>query len=93
MRLILPASIILALAACVPHPVGGNPYGLVVMQHPETKQTVSCDGAGATNAGGMIGDQHRQRAINSCVMQYQRAGFVPVGGAPEDGPLMAIVPP
>ena len=83
MRFILLATVALShLVACVPAPVGENPHGIIVMQHPETKQAVSCDGAGATNSGGLIGEAARQRVINACVVQYEAAGFRPVDAQP-----------
>ena len=72
MRLAIAIAALAALAGCAPTP---NP---VVLQHPQTKQTVSCDGGGL-NTGGLIGESQMRGHIASCVEQYQRAGFVSVG--------------
>jgi len=50
----------------------GSPSRVVILQHPETKQTVKCE----VDPWGHI---NRTLQIDDCVNAYQKAGFKPVG--------------
>jgi hypothetical protein len=58
--------LLFVLAGC------GSPTRVVVMQHPETKQTVECkiDPWGSVN---------RNSQIDACVTSYEQAGYRKVG--------------
>ena len=55
------------LAGCV------SPSSIVVLQQPETKQTVECK----VDPWGSISNK---RQIDKCVAAYKQAGYVVVGG-------------
>ena len=65
MRVILVAWMLL-LAAC------GSPSRVVVLQHPQTKQTVECrvDPWGSMNRTGQI---------DACVSAYKKSGYEVIG--------------
>ena len=65
MRFILLASLLL-LAAC------GSVSRVVVLQHPQTKQTVEC-------RVDPWGDVRRTHQIESCVDAYKKAGYAVIG--------------
>lgn len=66
-RLITTLTIASALTACV----GSQ----TVMQHPDTKQVVTCDGSATSlAAGGLIGQSITH---SNCVEQHKQLGFVP----------------
>lgn len=60
------AVLLILLSAC------GNPARVVIMQHPETKQTVECkvDPWGHVN---------RTKQIDDCVEAYRKAGYKVTG--------------
>jgi hypothetical protein len=65
MRLILVACVLL-LSPC------GSASRVVVLQNPQTKQTVEC-------RVDPWGDMRRTRQIEDCVVSYKRAGYAVVG--------------
>ena len=56
----------LFLAGC------GSPSRVVVLQHPQTKQTVEC-------RVDPLGDVRRTTQIKNCVNAYEQAGYTVVG--------------
>ena len=58
------------LSAC------GSPSRVVVLQHPDTKQTVQC-------RVDPWGDMRRTTQIESCVRAYEQAGYRVVGDSGE----------
>lgn len=59
---------VMLLSACGTY----SPARVVVMQHPETKQTVEC----RVDPWGHI---DRQLQIDSCIKSYEQAGYKKVG--------------
>jgi len=66
MKRIIAVAGLLALAGCV------SPSRVVVLQQPETKQTVEC----RVNPWGSISNANQ---INKCVNAYKQAGYSVVG--------------
>ena len=66
MRVVLALAALMSLAGC------GSVSRVVVMQNPETKQTVEC-------RVDPWGDMRRTRQIESCVEAYKKAGYAVVG--------------
>jgi hypothetical protein len=61
------------LVACVLSLVGcGSASRVVVLQNPETKQTVEC-------RVDQWGHMNRTRQIEDCVLAYKKAGYAVVG--------------
>ena len=58
--------LLLTLAGC------GSPSRVVVLQHPQTKQTVEC-------RVDPLGDMRRTTQIKNCVDAYEQAGYTVVG--------------
>jgi len=66
MKRVIGIAALVALAGCV------SPSRVVVLQQPETKQTVEC----RVNPWGSISNANQ---INKCVYAYKQAGYSVVG--------------